>query len=151
GKLHTARSRNDQVALMVRMYALSAMDTCAEMLRDLRGALLEKAQRHLDVILPGYTHLQRAQPVVLGHYYLAYAEMFERDTSRFVDCRRRADEMPLGTGALAGVPYPLDREWVATELGFAGISRNSLDAVSDRDYLVESQAAAALTMVHISR
>ena len=151
GKLHTARSRNDQVALDMRLFALAALDTTIALLRGLRGALLDLAERHLDVILPGYTHLQRAQPILLGHYFHAYAEMFERDTSRFADCRRRADVMPLGSGALAGVPYPLDRESVARELGFAAISRNSLDAVADRDYLVEYQSAAALTMAHISR
>jgi argininosuccinate lyase len=117
----------------------------------LRETLIEMASRYAEVILPGYTHLQRAQPVVLGHHLLAYQEMFERDTSRFLDCRRRADEMPLGAAALAGSPYPLDREWTARELGFAGISRNSLDAVSDRDYVVEFTAAAALTMAHLSR
>ncbi len=151
GKLHTARSRNDQVALDVRLFARAAIDTTLTLLRGLRGVLLDMAERHLDVILPGYTHLQRAQPVVLGHHMLAYAEMFERDSGRFVDCRRRADVLPLGSGALAGSPYPLDRESVAAELGFGEVSRNSLDAVCDRDYLVEYHAAAALTMMHISR
>ena len=151
GKLHTARSRNDQVALDMRLFARGAIDRTLALLRGLRGALLAMAERHLDVIVPGYTHLQRAQPVLLGHYFLAYAEMFERDSDRFADCRRRTDVMPLGSGALAGVPYPLDREWVAAELGFAAVSRNSLDAVADRDYLVEYHAAAALTMAHISR
>jgi len=151
GKLHTARSRNDQVALDVRMAALAAMDQAMLGLRGLRGALLTVAEQHRETILPGYTHTQRAQPVLLGHHFLAYVEMFERDTSRFADCRRRADVMPLGAAALAGAPYPLDRAWVAKELGFREPSRNSLDAVADRDYLVEFHAAAALTMVHISR
>ncbi|MGE0544627.1 MAG: argininosuccinate lyase, partial [Dehalococcoidia bacterium] len=151
GKLHTARSRNDQVALDVRMFAREAIDHTVEGLRALRTVLVELAERHLDVILPGYTHLQRAQPVVLGHHFLAYQEMFERDTSRFVDARRRTEAMPLGAGALAGVTYPIDPEFVARELGFSQVSRNSLDAVSDRDYLVEYHAAAALTMAHISR
>lgn len=151
GKLHTGRSRNDQVALDVRMFAREAIDRTVDMLRALRAVLIELAERHLDVILPGYTHLQRAQPVVLGHHFLAYQEMFERDTSRFVDARRRTEQMPLGAGALAGVTYPIDPESVARELGFAQVSRNSLDAVSDRDYLVEYHASAALTMAHISR
>lgn len=151
GKLHTARSRNDQIALDMRMFTRDAIDTTVRMLRDLRATLIEIAERHLDVILPGYTHMQRAQPVVLGHHFLAYQEMFERDTARFVDCRRRTDVMPLGAGALAGLPYPLDRDSVARELGFAEVSRNSLDAVSDRDFLVEFHAAAALSMAHISR
>ncbi|MGH2601316.1 MAG: argininosuccinate lyase, partial [Dehalococcoidia bacterium] len=151
GKLHTARSRNDQVALDLRLFARGAIDTTVNLLRDVRAALLDLAERHLDVILPGYTHTQRAQPVVLGHHLLAYQEMFERDTDRFLDCRRRADMMPLGSGALAGAPYPLDREHVARALGFAQVSRNSLDAVSDRDYVVEYHAAAALTMMHVSR
>jgi argininosuccinate lyase len=151
GKLHTARSRNDQVALDVRMFARDAIDATVGLLRGLRAALIEMAERHLDVVLPGYTHLQRAQPILLGHHFLAYQEMFERDTARFVDCRRRTNVMPLGAGALAGLPYPLDRGWVAEQLGFAEISRNSLDAVSDRDFLVEYHAAAALTMAHISR
>jgi argininosuccinate lyase len=151
GKLHTARSRNDQVALDMRMFARAATDTTIGQLQGLRRVLLDMAERYLDVILPGYTHLQRAQPVVLGHHLLAYQEMFERDTARFVDCRRRMDAMPLGSGALAGLPYPLDREWVAGELGFAQVSRNSLDAVSDRDFLLEYHAAAAITMMHVSR
>jgi argininosuccinate lyase len=151
GKLHTARSRNDQVALDMRMFAREAIDRTAEMLRGLRSVLIAMSERHVDVILPGYTHLQRAQPVVLGHHFLAYQEMFERDTARFLDARRRTEAMPLGAGALAGVTYPIDPEWVARELGFTQVSRNSLDAVSDRDYLVEYHAAAALTMAHLSR
>jgi len=151
GKLHTARSRNDQVALDVRLFARAAIDTTVHLLRDLRTALLDLAEHHLEVILPGYTHTQRAQPIVFGHHLLAYQEMFERDTGRFLDGRRRADVMPLGSGALAGAPYPLDREHIARALGFAQVSRNSLDAVSDRDYVVEYHAAAALTMMHISR
>lgn len=151
GKLHTARSRNDQVALDVRMFARAATDQTIALLRRLRAAILDLAAGHVETVLPGYTHTQRAQPVVLGHHFHAYAEMFERDTGRFADCRRRADASPLGAAALAGSPWPIDPEMTAAELGFAGVARNSLDAVSDRDYLVEYLAAAALTMAHISR
>ena len=151
GKLHTARSRNDQVALDARLFTLRAIAEVTDLIRTLQGALLDTAERHAEAILPGYTHLQRAQPVLLGHHLLAYVEMLERDAGRFADCARRAALSPLGSGALAGVPYPLDREAVAAELGLSGITANSLDAVSDRDFMVEFEAAAAISMMHLSR
>ena len=151
GRLHTARSRNDQVALDMRMYA---RERCAEvivLLRDLRGALVDLASANSGVILPGYTHLQRAQPVLFAHHLLAYFEMFSRDARRFAQARQSADVMPLGSGALAGLPYPIDRQFVADQLGFSRVSANSMDAVSDRDYLLEFQSAAAICMMHVSR
>ena len=151
GKLHTARSRNDQVALDLRLFTKDAIGETKRLLRALQRVLVNKAKAHLDVILPGYTHLQRAQPVLLAHHLLAYFEMFQRDFERFEDCLRRTDVLPLGSGALAGVTYPIDREFVARELGFRRLSRNSLDAVSDRDFVIEYLAAAALTMAHLSR
>ncbi len=151
GKLHTARSRNDQVAVDIRLFARDAFQRTLKAIYDLQGSLLAQAEAHLTTILPGYTHLQRAQPVVLAHHLLAYVAMLERDAGRLQDALERADELPLGSGALAGVPYPIDRAFVARQLGFSRISDNSLDAVSDRDFLVEYQAAAALAMVHCSR
>ena len=151
GKLHTARSRNDQVALDFRLYVREAILETVERLLALQKALVSLAAASFGVILPGYTHLQRAQPILFSHHLLAYFEMFERDVGRFIDCYRRLDVSPLGAGALAGVPYPIDRESVARELGFAGITGNSLDAVSDRDFAVEYASAAALAMVHLSR
>ena len=151
GRLHTARSRNDQVALDVRMYARERCDEVRALLRDLRGALVELASANSGVIMPGYTHLQRAQPVLFAHHMLAYFEMFGRDARRFAQARESADVMPLGSGALAGLPYPIDRQFVADQLGFAKVSANSMDAVSDRDYLLEFQAAAAICMMHLSR
>jgi len=151
GKLHTARSRNDQVALDFRLFVRDAILQTVARLLALQKALLRLAEAHFGVILPGYTHLQRAQPILLSHHLLAYCEMFGRDVERFQDCYRRANISPLGAGALAGVPYPIDREAVARELGMDGITANSLDAVSDRDFAVEYAAAAALTMVHLSR
>ncbi|HEY8492177.1 MAG TPA: argininosuccinate lyase [Dehalococcoidia bacterium] len=151
GRLHTARSRNDQVALDLRLYAREACERAVAALRGLERALLTLAEANLDVVVPGYTHLQRAQPVLLAHHLLAYVEMLERDADRFQDARRRADVLPLGSGALAGVPYPIDREFVARELGFSRVSQNSLDAVSDRDFVVDFQAAAAVAMMHCSR
>lgn len=150
-KLHTARSRNDQVALDIRMYLKAELDKIREMLRDLQSTLLDLAERHIHTIMPGYTHLQRAQPVTLAHHLLAYCQMFRRDEERLADCRRRTDVMPLGSGALAGTTFPLDREYVARQLGFAAITENSLDGVSDRDFAVEFTAAASLIMVHLSR
>lgn len=150
-KLHTARSRNDQVALDIRMYIKDEMDQVIVMLRRLQVSLLNLAEKHLDTVMPGYTHLQRAQPVTLAHHLLAYCQMFRRDEDRLTDCRRRADVMPLGAGALAGTTFPLDRGYVAEQLGFAAITGNSLDAVSDRDFAVEFTAAASLIMVHLSR
>jgi len=150
-RLHTARSRNDQVATDLRLYLKDAIGGVLAALRRLQGALLDLAEANRSVIMPGYTHLQRAQPVLFAHHLLAYFEMFDRDVGRFQDCRQRADVLPLGSGALAGVPYAIDRQLVARELGFSRISDNSLDAVSDRDCVVEFEAAAALTMMHLSR
>ncbi|MEN8614349.1 argininosuccinate lyase [Dehalogenimonas sp. THU2] len=151
GRLHTARSRNDQVATDLRMYMKDVIAETDASLKELQTALVELAEKHIDVALPGYTHLQPAQPVLLAHHYLAYFEMFQRDRERLSDCLKRTDVLPLGSGALAGVAYDTDREFVARELGFAAISRNSLDAVSDRDFVVEYLAAAALAMMHLSR
>ncbi|MDP2935448.1 MAG: argininosuccinate lyase, partial [Dehalococcoidia bacterium] len=151
GKLHTARSRNDQVALDIRLYALEAIDQTVAQLEDVQRAFLNLAEQHMESAMPGYTHLQRAQPVLLAHHLLAYFHMLQRDKERFLDCRRRTDVMPLGSGALAGVPYPIDRESLARELGFSRISANSIDAVSDRDFLVEYLAGASITMMHLSR
>jgi argininosuccinate lyase len=151
GKLHTARSRNDQVALDMRLYLLDACDWTREALREALAALLDRAEEERETILPGFTHLQPAQPVLLAHHLLAYFEMFRRDLERFADVRRRTGESPLGAGALAGSSLPIDRHLVAQRLGFAGVCRNSLDAVSDRDFLVEFMAAASLAMAHLSR
>ncbi len=150
-RLHTARSRNDQVATATRLYVRSAIDGLSAALRGLQDALLDLASRHADAVMPGYTHLQRAQPVLFAHHLLAYFEMFDRDAERLADTRRRANVLPLGSGALAGVPYPLDREWAAAELGFDSVSANSMDAVSDRDYIVELLANASVSMMHCSR
>ncbi len=150
-RLHTGRSRNDQVALDARMYALAHMDQAGRLLDDLLRLLCDLAEGHLHTVMPGYTHLQKAQPVTLAHHLMAYAEMFARDKSRFADARGRADEMPLGSGALAGTTYPLDRQAVAAALGFSAITANSLDGVADRDFLIEYLSAASLCMVHLSR
>ena len=151
GRLHTARSRNDQVALDVRMFVREAIDGAISGLKGFQSALVSQAEANLDAIMPGYTHLQRAQPVLVAHHLLAYFEMAQRDIERFLDCRKRVNVLPLGAGALAGVTYNIDREFVARELGFDGVARNSMDAVSDRDFLVEFHAAAAVTMMHLSR
>ena len=151
GRLHTGRSRNDQIALDMRLYTREVVEEVISGLRQVQRALLGLARRYQPVVMPGYTHLQRAQPVLFAHHMLAYFEMFQRDIGRFGDCRRRADVLPLGSGALAGVPYPTDREFLAKELGFSGISANSMDAVSDRDFVVEFMAASALGMMHFSR
>ncbi len=151
GKLHTARSRNDQVALDMRLFCKEAIAETISGLRGLQGALLDVADANKDAVMPGYTHLQRAQPVLLAHHLLAYFEMLERDIQRFKDCLKRTDVLPLGSGALAGVPYPIDRSFVARRLGFSQISRNSLDAVSDRDFVIEYEAAASIAMMHLSR
>ena len=150
-RLHTARSRNDQVATDLRMFVRAACDEAAARLRALRGALIGLAEREAETVIPGYTHLQRAQPVLLAHHLLAYEEMFARDAERLRQARRRVNVLPLGSGALAGVGYPIDREFVARELGFEAVSANSLDAVSDRDFVVDVHAAAALAMTHLSR
>jgi len=151
GRLHTARSRNDQVATDLRLYAMAACGRATDAVRALQRALVALAEANRRAVMPGYTHLQRAQPVLLAHHLLAYVEQLERDADRFADARRRADVLPLGSGALAGVPYPLDRESVARELGFSRVSDNSLDAVSDRDFAVDFVAAASLCMTHLSR
>ena len=150
-RLHTARSRNDQIATDLRLYLKEAIGDVLGAVRRLQGALVGLAGANREVIMPGYTHFQRAQPVLLAHHLLAYFEMLDRDAGRFRDCLSRADELPLGAGALAGVSYPIDREFVARELGFARIAQNSIDAVSDRDWAVEFQAAAAAAMMHLSR
>ncbi len=151
GKLHTARSRNDQVATDLRLYAKEAVRDTQQRLQALQQALLRQAEAHRQTILPGYTHLQRAQPVVLAHHLLAYFHMLQRDLQRFRHAYHSADVLPLGSGALAGVPYPIDREFVARELGFSRISENSLDAVSDRDFLLDYHYAAAACAMHLSR
>ena len=151
GRLHTARSRNDQVALLNRMVVREACDIAIESLRDLILAISTLGERHAGDPMPGYTHVQRAQPVTLGHHLLAYGEMLLRDRERFADCRKRTNVLPLGSGALAGSPYPLDRQSVAEELGFEAISRNSMDATADRDFVAEFAAACAITQVHLSR
>jgi argininosuccinate lyase len=151
GRLHTARSRNDQVALDIRLYCRDHLRQLHAAVVDLEKVFLKKAQEFLGVTIPGYTHLQRAQPVLFSHHLMAYVEMFERDRTRLEDAYRRLNTMPLGSGALAGTTFPLDREFVAKELGFARVTRNSLDAVSDRDFAVEIAAAGSLLMVHLSR
>jgi argininosuccinate lyase len=151
GKLHTARSRNDQVATDMRLYVMEAIGQTVEGLRKVQRALLEQAEAHIAVMLPGYTHLQRAQPVLLAHHLLAYFQMLQRDAQRFQEAYVRTDVLALGSGALAGSPYPLDRAWVAQELGFSRISENSMDAVSDRDFVLDYLYAAAVTMTHLSR
>jgi argininosuccinate lyase len=151
GRLHTARSRNDQVALDVRMYLRDEILKLRDLLRGLQRVLVELADRERETVLPGYTHLQRAQPVLLGHHLLAYYEMFDRDRGRLADCYRRTNVLPLGAGALAGTVLPIDRKYVAKLLGFDGVAENSMDAVSDRDFAVEFVAACCQIMVHISR
>lgn len=151
GKLHTARSRNDQVALDIRMYLRDEIAELHELLTSLQRVIIDLADKHRDVVLPGYTHLQRAQPVLLGHHLLAYYEMFERDRGRLEDCFRRVNVMPLGAGALAGTVLPIDRKFVAKQLGFSGVCENSIDAVSDRDFAIEFVSACAQIMMHLSR
>ncbi|MBI2170952.1 MAG: argininosuccinate lyase [Chloroflexi bacterium] len=151
GRLHTARSRNDQVNVDVRLYTKEAIAGAIQRIRRLQEALLKVAQDNLETIVPGYTHMQRAQPVLLSHHYLAYFHMLQRDRERFQECLRRVDVLPLGSGALAGVPYPIDRKFVAAELGFSRISDNSMDTVADRDFIAEYLANAALCMAHLSR
>jgi len=150
-RLHTARSRNDQVALDMRLYVKEAVEQTILGLRGLERALLDLAEANKGVVMPGYTHLQRAQPVLFAHHLLAYFEMLQRDIERFRQCRERADVLPLGSGAVAGVPYPIDRAFVAKELGFSRVSANSIDAVSDRDFVIDYEAAASAAIMHISR
>jgi argininosuccinate lyase len=151
GRLHTARSRNDQVALDMRLFLKEEIPKTIERIKALQSSLVKLAEANIKLIIPGYTHLQQAQPVLLAHHLLAYFEMLERDRERFGDCLKRTDVLPLGSGAVAGVPYPVDRKFLAEELGFSELSKNSIDATSDRDFVVEYQAAAALTMLHLSR
>jgi argininosuccinate lyase len=151
GRLHTARSRNDQVATDLRLFVRAGCDEAGVRLRALRAALLDVADREAGTVISGYTHLQHAQPVLLAHHLLAYEAMFTRDGERFAQARARANLLPLGSGALAGVTYSIDREYVAEQLGFDAVAANSIDAVSDRDFVVDVHSAAALTMVHLSR
>jgi argininosuccinate lyase len=151
GKLHTARSRNDQVSLDLRLFTKDAITKTLAGLRGLERALVNLAEANKEVVIPGYTHLQAAQPVLLAHHLLAYFEMLERDAGRFADCLKRVDVLPLGSGALAGVAYDIDRDFLSKELGFSRISGNSLDAVSDRDFVLEYESAASLCMMHLSR
>src|SRR5262245_3444160 len=151
GKLHTARSRNDQVALDMRLYLRDEVNEIIAGVRALQRALGRAAKKNLDLIMPGYTHLQRAQPVLFSHHLLAYYDMFERDRQRFAGCMERIDVLPLGSGALAGTTFPIDRRYVAKLLRFPRVSKNSIDAVSDRDFLLEFAAAAAILFVHLSR
>lgn len=150
-RLHTGRSRNDQVALDVRLYLRHEVEGLRAMLVELVGTLADQAEKYADTIMPGYTHMQRAQPITFGHHLLAYAEMLLRDISRLDDAFKRLNVSPLGSGALAGTTYPLDREAVAKTLGMNGVTQNSLDGVSDRDFCVELAAALSLVMVHLSR
>jgi argininosuccinate lyase len=150
-RLHTGRSRNDQVATDVRLWLRGEIDAILALLRDVQRALVAQAATHASTIMPGFTHLQVAQPVTFGHHLLAYVEMFERDAERLADARRRLNRLPLGAAALAGTSFPIDRAFVAQRLGFDGLCENSLDAVSDRDFAIEFCAAAALVMTHVSR
>jgi argininosuccinate lyase len=151
GKLHTARSRNDQVALDARLYTRRMLRGIRAHVVDLERALVDQAELHLDTLMPGYTHLQRGQPVRLAHHLMAYREMFARDRGRVDDVLKRLDRSPLGSGALAGTPHPIRRERVAELLGFSGVTTNSMDAVADRDYMLEAMSASAISMVHLSR
>lgn len=151
GKLHTARSRNDQVATDMHLYVRTQCTEMAALIRKLQKTLLDMAQAHGSTVLPGYTHLQRAQPVVLAHHLLAYFWMLERDQSRFGDCSTRANQSPLGAGALAGTTFPIDRHACARELGFDAPYPNSIDAVSDRDFVAEFLFCSSLCMLHLSR
>jgi len=150
-KLHTGRSRNDQVALDVRLYMRDAIGRVTGFIRDMQSALVTLAEKNFDMIMPGYTHLQRAQPVLLAHHLLAYYEMLKRDRERFQENFKRTNTMPLGSAALAGSTFDLDRDMVAEELGFEGITENSMDAVSDRDFVLEFLFGASVLMMHLSR
>ena len=151
GKLHTARSRNDQICLDIRLFLKHNLDTIINSLSNIQGVILDKAAEHAESIMPGFTHLQHAQPITLGHHLMAWFWMLERDKARLSDCARRVNVCPLGSGALAGTTLPIDREFVAKELGFESISENSIDAVSDRDFLSEFAAGSAILMTHLSR
>ncbi len=151
GKLHTARSRNDQIALDIRLFLRDEIKEIQGLIKNLQEVLVNLSEKYIDIVMPGYTHLQRAQPVLLSHHFLAYFEMFERDRDRFEDCLKRVNILPLGSGALAGTTLPIDREYTAQLLKFPRISKNSIDAVSDRDFIVEFLSSASLLMVHLSR
>ena len=151
GKLHTARSRNDQVCLDMRLYLRDVIRRCRRLLLDVRKGFVETAARCMGLVMPGFTHLQHAQPVLLSHHLMAYDEMFRRDDARMADCFRRTDVLPLGSAALAGTTFPIDMEYTARLLGFSGVTRNSIDAVGDRDYLIEFCSASAILMMHVSR
>ena len=148
---HTGRSRNDQVALDERLHLRGAIREMQKLILQLQRVLLFKAEKYFDTLMPGYTHLQRAQPVYLSHHLLAYTSMFERDFERLQDCHKRLNKLPLGAAALAGTSFPIDRAMVARKLGFDGIIENSMDAVSDRDYLIEFISACSIVMTHLSR
>lgn len=150
-RLHTARSRNDQVALDIRLYLRDEIIEIKQMLKDLELTIIDMAKNNLDTIMPGYTHLQRAQPITLAHHVMAYFQMFKRDLQRLDDCNSRMDVLPLGSGALAGTTYSLDRNMVADELGFSAITMNSLDGVSDRDFAIELASCLSIVMMHLSR
>jgi argininosuccinate lyase len=151
GKLHTARSRNDQVALDTRLYMRDVLSSIMDLVCEVQAALVAMAERHLGVIMPGFTHLQHAQPVLFSHHLMAYYEMFSRDLARYGECLTRTDVMPLGSAALAGSTFPTDMEWTARKLGFSKVVANSMDAVGDRDYLIEFCSASAILMMHVSR
>ena len=150
-RLHTGRSRNDQIATDIRLWLRGEIDIITVLARRAQLALADLAEKHADTVMPGFTHMQVAQPVTFGHHLMAYVEMLARDEARLADCRKRVNRLPLGAAALAGTSYPIDREYVAKELGFDGVCENSLDAVSDRDFAIEFLAAAALAMTHLSR
>ncbi|XLM20823.1 argininosuccinate lyase, partial [Chromobacterium piscinae] len=150
-RLHTGRSRNDQVATDIRLWLRGEIDATVHLLAGLQTSLLDLAERHADTVMPGFTHLQVAQPVTFGHHLLAYVEMLARDAERMLDCRKRVNRLPLGAAALAGTTYPIDRHYTAQLLGFDDVCHNSLDAVSDRDFAIEFTAAASLAMLHLSR
>ncbi|BDU49459.1 argininosuccinate lyase [Haliovirga abyssi] len=151
GKLHTARSRNDQVAVDIRLYLRKEIKEIEDLLKELQYVIVKKAEENKKVILPGYTHLQRAQPIVFGHHLMAYYEMIKRDLDRLKDCYKRVNQSPLGAGALAGTTFPIDREYVAKELGFEKATENSLDSVSDRDFIIELNFVISMIMMHLSR
>ncbi|MBV1774828.1 argininosuccinate lyase [Burkholderiaceae bacterium DAT-1] len=150
-RLHTGRSRNDQVATDIRLWLRANIDDLVTLLRELQVSMIDLAETNAETVMPGFTHLQVAQPITFGHHLMAYVEMLARDEERLRDARKRVNRLPLGSAALAGTSYPIDREWVAQQLGFEDVCRNSLDAVSDRDFAIEFQSAAALIMVHLSR
>ena len=151
GKLHTARSRNDQVAVDVRLYLRREVKEISQLLFNLQNTIVELAEKYNDVIFPGYTHLQRAQPILFGHHMMAYYEMFKRDMERLTECYKRINVMPLGAGALAGTTFPIDRHFVAKELDFPAVTENSLDSVSDRDFIIELNFVISMIMMHLSR